>query len=120
MSLPWYAWAYLLLLALVAGGGVYATLRARRPLPVALLRAAAVLVFIAGVLAWYRGGAGTVFAVLLLLATLVHAQKAAADAREARARALPAHERIGTALGGLSVLPAIALGALAVWRQALG
>lgn len=118
MTMPWYAWAYVALLALIAAGGLVTTLRAQRPLPLGLLRFAAMVVFAYGVLAWHRGsGANTLFAGLLFAATLVQAQKAVADANELRVRRLPAPVRAGTALGGLAVLPAIALGALAVWSQ---
>jgi len=46
---------------------------------------------------------------------LVLAQTSVAAAQRMREAPVPARERIATALGGLATLPAIAMGAIAVW-----
>ena len=116
--MPWYAWGYLLLLALIGAGGLVAMLRAKRSPWRALVHVATIVVFGLGVVLYFRGsGAGTVFAFALFVATLLQAQKGVADAHEMRRRRLPAVERVGVSLGALALLPAIALGALAIWIQ---
>lgn len=116
--MPWYAWAYLMLLALIGAGGLVAARKARQPWSQALLPLAAIIVFGCGVVLFFRGsGAGLLFAFALFVATLLQARKAVADANAMRSQPLPAASRIGVALGALSLLPAIALGALAVWTQ---
>ena len=115
--MPWYAWAYLLLLALIGAGGFAAARRDGTPPWMAALRLATFVVLGYGVVAFHRAdlGAGLGFAALLFVSVLLHAQKAAADAAQLRVRQLPAAARVGVALGSLALLPAIALGALAVW-----
>lgn len=116
--IPGWAIAYLVLLALIAAGGLFAARRNGTPWWLAALRFAAVAVFAAGVVFFFRrAGAGTAFAFLLFVATMLHAQKAVADAAAMKRMRLGPSARIGTALGGLALLPAIALGALAVWIQ---
>jgi hypothetical protein len=116
--MPWYAWAYLLLLALIGAGGLVAMLRARRPVWRALVHVASITVFAYGVVLYFRGGdAGTGFALALFVATLLQARKSVADAHEMRARPVTPASRIGVALGALTLLPAIALGALAIWSR---
>ena len=114
--MPWYAWAYLLLLALIAGNDFLAQLRARgRPLAM-LVRLAAMAVVMLGVVLFHRGeGAGMFFMLALFLAVLVLAQTSVARAHRMREAPIPVRERLGTALGGLATLPAIAMGAIAVW-----
>ena len=119
--MPWYAWAYLMLLALIGAGGFVATLRARRPVWRALLHVATIVVFAYGVMLYFRGGgAGTAFALALFVATLLQARKGVADANEMRSRRTTAASRFGVAAGALTLLPAIALGALAIWSQQHG
>ncbi|MEZ0471179.1 hypothetical protein [Luteimonas salinilitoris] len=118
--MPWYAWAYLVLLALIGISNFLAGLRGgqRIGLLLLLLRLAAVAVLALGVVLFYRGsGAGLAFMAALFVAALLQAQKSVADAQQMREQRLPAAARIGVALGGLALLPAIALGALAVWIQ---
>lgn len=116
--IPWHAWAYLMLLALIGAGGFVAMLRTRRPMWRALVHVASIVVFAYGVVLYFRGsGAGTAFAFALFVATLLQAQKGVADAHEMRSRPVTAASRVGVALGALALLPAIALGALAVWRH---
>lgn len=118
--MPWYAYAYLALLALVGAGGFVSEVRTGRPAWLALVRLAATVVLGIGVVLYVRGGegAGTGFAFALFLATLVHAQKAVSDHHVLqRAPAMPAPMRLAIAARSLSLLPAIALGALAVWSR---
>jgi hypothetical protein len=116
--MPWYAWIYLLLLALIGAGGFVSMLRARRPVWRALVHVATIVVFAYGVVLYFRrGDAGTAFAFALFVATLLQAQKGVADAHEMRVRPMTTASRVGVALGALTLLPAIALGALAIWRQ---
>ena len=99
MSLPGWAWAYLLVLAMVAIGGVVASRGAGRPLRPAFLHVVVIVVFAAGVVFFFRReGAGIAFALALCVATLVQVRRSLADANELRARALPAPARIGVAL----------------------
>ena len=114
--MPWYAWAYLLLLALIAVNDFLVQLRARgRPLAM-LVRLAAMAVVMLGVVLFYRGaGAGLLFMLALFLAALVLAQTSVAEAHRMRETPIPVRERLATALGGLATLPAIAMGAIAVW-----
>ncbi|WP_255516486.1 hypothetical protein [Luteimonas suaedae] len=116
--MPWYAWAYLALLALIGVSNFLAGLRGGQRMGLLLLRLAAVAVLALGVVLFYRGsGAGLAFMAALFVAALLQAQKSVADAQQMREQRLPAAARIGVALGGLALLPAIALGALAVWIQ---
>lgn len=121
--MPWYAWAYLLLLAFVAVNGFLAGLRARgRPLAM-LARLAAMAVVMLGVVLFYRGeGAGMVYMLALFVAAVVLAQASVAEAQRMRESPtpIPARERLTAALGGLATLPAIAMGAIAVWVRQLG
>lgn len=118
MILPWQAWLYLLLLAMIGAGGLVATRNAGRPPGPAVLHVAAIVVFGAGVVFFHqRAGATMLFAVALLLATLLQARRSIADANEVRQCRRPAPARAGVALRGLAVLPAIAMGAIAVWSQ---
>lgn len=116
--MPGYAWAYLLLLGGIGIGAFVADVRAARPVLRALLRLAAIAVLVLGVVLFHRGaGAGVLFMLALFLAVLVLAQLSVAEAQRMREQAIPARERVATALAGLATLPAIALGALAVWIQ---
>jgi hypothetical protein len=118
MTLPWHAWLYLLLLAMIGAGGLVASRVAGKPLLPALPHVAAIVVFGAGVVFFHqRAGATTMFAVALFLATLLQARRSIADAEEMRRHRLPGPARAGVALRGLAVLPAIAMGAIAVWSQ---
>ena len=116
--IPWYAWAYLLLLALIAGYDFLGQLRARgRPRPM-LLRLAAMVVVMLGVVFFHlRQGAGMLYMLLLFLAVLVLAQGSVAAAQRMREAPMPVRERVATALGGLATLPAIGMGAIAVWAR---
>lgn len=119
--MPWYVWIYLLLLALIGAGGFVAMLRARRPVWRALVHVATIIVFAYGVVLYFRGGdAGMWFALALFVATLLQARKGVADAHEMRVRPMTTASRVGVALGALTLLPAIALGALAIWSQQHG
>lgn len=114
--MPWHAWLYLLLLALIAGANVVAERRAGERIMLVLARLAAVVVLALGVVFFYRAaGAGLGFMLALFIAVLLLAQKSVANAHRMRAAPMPAGVRIATALGSLALLPAIALGALAVW-----
>ncbi|MFZ7095214.1 hypothetical protein ACOPJQ_03690 [Luteimonas dalianensis] len=114
--IPWYAWAYLLLLALIAGYDLLAGLRARARPKAMLLRLAAMVVVMTGVVFFHRGqGAGMLYMLLLFLAVLVLAQASVAAAHRVREQPVPVRERLATALGGLATLPAIGMGAIAVW-----
>lgn len=114
--IPWYAWAYLLLLALVAGREFFGQLRTRGRSLAMLLRLAAMVVVMLGVVLFHlRQGAGMLYMLLLFLAVLALAQGSVAAAQRMREAPLPARERIATALGGLATLPAIGMGAIAVW-----
>ncbi|WP_417472004.1 hypothetical protein [Luteimonas mephitis] len=115
--MPWYGWAYLVLLCLIGAGGFVAGLRSGHPL-LALLQLAAVAVLGCGVALYFRGeGAGLAYGVALLCALGVLAYKTLADRRLAeRARITPAG-RLGMALGQLMLMPGAVLGALAFWAQ---
>lgn len=115
--IPWYGWAYLALLcAIGATRFVLNWKAAHRSLSV--LRLAALVVLGYGVVAFFRQqGADSVFALLLLLAVVVFAQRSFADARIAQRRQLAPAARAGIALGDAALLPAAVLGAMAVWMQ---
>ena len=114
--MPWYGWVYLVLLALVGLSGFALALRHRQSLPLALARLVAVGVLVWGVVLFFRdAGAGVGFAGALLLAGLLLAHKSAADAQDAARMELTRPARIGVAINGLMMLPAIAMGALAIW-----
>lgn len=121
--IPGWAIAYLVLLALIATGGLAMARRSGTPWWLAALRFCAVAVLAAGVVFFFRReGAGLLYAFLLFVATMLHAQKAVSDAATLKAMqasqgALSPAARVGVALGGLALLPAIAMGALAVWIQ---
>ncbi|MDH5821812.1 hypothetical protein QFW77_02215 [Luteimonas sp. RD2P54] len=116
--MPWYAWAYLALLALIGLGNFAAGLRGGRRVVVAVLQLVAIAVIGLGVVLFYRGsGAGLGFMAALFVAVLVQARKSVADAVQLREQGLPPAARLGVALGGLALLPGIALGALAAWAQ---
>lgn len=118
--MPWYAWAYLVLLAWIGLAGFRARLRAGKRLAAALGWVAAMAVVMLGVVLFYRGaGAGLLFMGALLLSALVLAQHSMAQAQQMRKSPIPAAERLTTALGGLATLPAIAMGAIAVWVRQL-
>jgi hypothetical protein len=115
--MPWYGWAYLTLLCLIGAGGFVLETRAGR-LRLALLRIAAILVLGYGVLLFFRGsGAGVAYALALLCAIAVLAQKSLADARTVQRGRLSPAARLGVALGEATLLPAAVLGALAFWMQ---
>lgn len=114
--IPWFAWAYLVLLALVGLSGFALVVRHRQSLPLALARLVAVGVLGWGVVLFFRdAGAGLGFAGALLVAALLLAHKSAADAQDAARMELPRPARIGVAINGLMMLPAVAMGALAIW-----
>ncbi|MGY0561246.1 hypothetical protein ACW7G2_11080 [Luteimonas sp. A277] len=118
--MPWYAWAYLVMLALIGLAGFRARLRAGKRPPAALGWLAAMAVVMLGVVLFYRGaGAGLLFMGALLLSVLVLAQHSVAQAQRMREAPIPAGERLVTSLGGLATLPAIAMGAIAVWVRQL-
>lgn len=116
--IPWYAWIYVAVLGLVGTAEFHVARRGGVPLRRAVLQLSAVVVLALGVGFFYYGrGAGFVYMLALLAAVLVLARKSTAMARAAHANAPPPAVRLGSALGGLAMLPAIALGALAVWIQ---
>ena len=116
--IPWYAWAYLLLLALIAGHDFVGHRRGRVRPRALLLRLGAMAVVMLGVVLFYlRQGAGMVYMLLLFLAVLVLAQTSVAAAQRMREAPVPPRERVATAVGGLATLPAIAMGAIAVWAR---
>ena len=115
--MPWYGWAYVALLCLIGAGGFVLEVRAGR-LRLALLRVAAIFVLGFGVLLFFRGsGAGIAYALALLCAIAVLAQKSFADARATQRERLAPAGRLGVALGEAALLPAAVLGALAFWWQ---
>ena len=115
--MPWYGWAYLVLLCLIGVGGFALELRAGR-LRLALLRVAAVVVLGVGVLLFFRGsGAGIAYALALLCAIAVLALRSFADARVAQPARLSPRGRACMAVGEAALLPAAVLGALAFWWQ---
>ncbi len=119
--MPWYAWAYLLMLALIGLAGFRSRLRAGARLAEALGGLAAMAVVMLGVVLFHRGaGAGLLFMGALFLAALVLAQHSVAQAQRMREAPIPVGERGATARGGLATLPAIAMGAIAVWVRELG
>jgi|EndMetStandDraft_3_1072993.scaffolds.fasta_scaffold172466_2 hypothetical protein len=114
--IPWFAWAYLVLLALVGLSGFALALRAGEAKVPAVLRLGAVAVLAWGVLLYFRdAGVHFGFAGLLFVSVLALAQKSVADARQAEQMQLDRPARIGVAINGLVLLPAIAMGALAIW-----
>jgi len=114
--IPWFGWVYLVLLALVGLSGLALSLRAGQSKPFAFARLAAVGVLAWGVVLYFRdAGAPLVFAGLLFVSALLLVQKSVADARQAQDMELDRSGRIGTAINGLLMLPAIAMGALAIW-----
>ena len=114
--IPWFGWVYLVLLALVGLSGFALSLRAGHAKPLASARLAAVGVLAWGVVLYFRdAGASLLFAGLLFVATLLIVQKSVADARQAQEMHLDRSGRIGTAINGLLMLPAVAMGALAIW-----
>ncbi len=115
--IPWYAWAYLMLLCLIGAGGFLLELKARRH-GLAVLRLAAIIVLGLGVTYYFRGsGAGIGFALALLAAVAVRAHKSWADARTVQRTALTPAGQLGVALGDALMLPAVLLGTLAWWMQ---
>ncbi len=115
--MPWYGWTYLVLLCLIGAGGFVADLRGGRG-RLAWLRVAAVTVLAWGVALYFRGqGAGVAYALALLCAVAVLAQKSFADARIAERERIAPAGRLGVTLGQLALLPAAVLGALAFWAQ---
>lgn len=118
--MPWYAWAYLGLLCLIAAGRFTSEARGGHPWP-ALLRMGTVFVFGLGVVLYYRGsGAGMVFALALAVAIIVQARRARSDARAMQQPGMPPGSRLGMALSDLTLVPAALLGALAFWIQHSG
>lgn len=114
--IPWFGWVYLVLLVLVGLSGCALALRHRTSLPWAVARLLAVGVLVWAVVLFFRDtGAGIGFALALLVATILLVHKSADDARDAARMELPRPARIGVAINGLLMLPAIAMGALAVW-----
>ena len=117
--MPWGAWLYLLLLAAVGVLHLVIELRTRVDAVRALLRFAAVGVIGAGVVLFYRGGAGVLYMLLLFAAALLISRKSVADAQAARAGRADGTTAPPPWLGltRLVVLPGITWGALAVWVQ---
>lgn len=115
--MPWYGWAYLMLLCLIGAGGFVAGWRGGHA-RLAVLQLAAVVVLGLGVGLYFRGGgAGVAYGLALLCALGVLAYKSFVDNRIAdRERITPAG-RLGMALGRLLLLPGALLGALAFWVQ---
>ncbi|WP_058835964.1 hypothetical protein [Luteimonas abyssi] len=119
--IPWGAWLYLLLLAAAGVLHLVVELRAGDAPLRAALRFVAVGVIGAGVVLFYRGGAGTLYMLLLFVAAMLVARKSVEDAQAARARE-PDQPAPPPWLGltRLAVLPGIAWGALAVWTRQYG
>lgn len=116
--MPWPAWVYLVLLALVGLSGCVLAVRAGRSKALALARLAATGVLMWAVMVFVRdGGAGLGFAAALFAAVLVLAHKSAADAQEAQRMQLDTPGRIGVMINGLVALPAVAMGGLALWSR---
>lgn len=116
--MPWFGWAYLVLLALVGLSGLALSLRAGQSKLLALARLAAVAVLAWGVVLYVRdAGASVLFAGALFVSVLLLAQKSVADARQAQDLQLDRAGRAGVAINGLLMLPAVAMGALAVWSS---
>ena len=115
--MPWYGWAYLLLLCLIGAGGFVTGLRSGHA-RLAFLHLAAVTVLGWGVALYFRGeGAGIAYGLALLCAIAVLAQKSFADTRIAERERIAPAGRLGMALGQLLLLPGALLGALAFWAQ---
>lgn len=113
--IPWFGWAYLVLLVLVGLSGCALALRHRTSLPWAIARLLAVAVLVWAVVLFFRDtGAGLGFALALLAAAMLLVHKSATDAQDAARMELPGPARIGVAINGLLMLPAVAMGALAV------
>ena len=114
--IPVLGWAYLALLALVGLSGFVLALRAGQSTLLAVLRLLAIGVLGWGVVLYFRdAGAGLGFATALFAAVLVLAHKSTADAQQAGELGLGRAGRAGVAINGLLALPAVALGALAIW-----
>ncbi len=114
--IPWFAWAYLVLLALVGLSGFALTVRDGQSKLLAIARLAAVGVLVWGVVLYFRdAGAHVLFAGALFVAVLLLAHKSVSDAQDATRMKLDRSARAGVAINGLVVLPAIAMGALAIW-----
>lgn len=114
--IPWFAWAYLALLALVGLSGFALTLRDRQSTLLAAARLIAVGVLCWGVVLFCRDtGAPLLFAGALCVAVLLLAHKSMTDAQDAARMNLARSARVGVAINGLLMLPAIAMGALAIW-----
>jgi len=115
--MPWYGWAYLMLLCLIGAGGFVANLRGGH-LRLAAAQLAAVTVLAWGVGLYFRGeGAGVAYGFALLCALVVLAYKTHADRHSAESRRITPAGRLGVALGQLLLLPGAVLGALAFWAQ---
>ena len=120
--MPWYGWAYLMLLCLIGAGGFVAGLRSGQArlaaARLALLQLAAVSVLAWGVALYFRGeGAGIAYGLALACAIAVLAHKSFADTRVAERERIAPAGRLGMALGQLLLMPGALLGALAVWAQ---
>ncbi|PBJ84312.1 hypothetical protein CMZ84_07765 [Lysobacteraceae bacterium NML93-0399] len=116
--MPWFGWVYLVLLALVGLSGLALSLRAGQSKLLALARFAAVAVLAWGVVLYVRdAGASVLFAGALFVSVLLLAQKSVADARQAQDLQLDRAGRAGVAINGLLMLPAVAMGALAIWSS---
>lgn len=114
--IPWYAWVYLVLLALVGLSGFVLTMRDGQSKTLAALQLLSVGVLVWAVVLYFRdAGAHLGFAGLLFASVICLAQKSVADAKQAERMELPRPARIGVAINGLMMLPAIAMGALAIW-----
>jgi|GEM_PF-1340568 len=114
--IPWFAWAYLVLLTLVGLSGFALTVRDGQSKLLALARLVAVGVLCWGVVLYVRdAGAHVAFAGALFAAVVLLAHKSVADAQDATRMQLDRSARIGVAINGLVMLPAIAMGALAIW-----
>ena len=116
--IPWSGWAYLVLLALVGLSGFVLTVRNGQSKTLAVLQLLSVAVLAWGVVLYFRGaGAHVGFAGLLFASVVCLAQKSVADAKQAERLDLPRPARIGVAINGLLMMPAVALGGLAIWSR---
>lgn len=114
--IPWFGWVYLVLLALVGLSGFALALRAGQPKVLTLVRVLSVAILGWAVVLYFRDtGVPFGFAGFLFAATLTLAQKSAEDIRQAEQMQLGRSARIGVTINGLLMLPAVAMGALAIW-----
>lgn len=114
--MPWYGWVYLVLLALVGLSGFALALRDGQSKTLAAIQLFSVGVLVWAVVLYFRNASVHLgFAGLLFASVICLAQKSVADAKQAERMELTRPARIGVAINGLMMLPAIAMGALAIW-----